>query len=1047
MEKNFQKSKKTQSLLWVFLLLFCAVSKVEAAPDLVLKNITGSGDFVLGQNIQFSFDMLAEDESMNTSNTFGLKDLGENGPFKKGSSAPANNFVVNGNYAYLLSVGSGNDLYSYDITNTVVPEILKSLDFTDTVDANAKLFLHNGYGYVSMTNELAVLDFSDSARPSFLKKIDIRGGTSVADFSGAGMAVSGNYLYVSGLASSPNNNLYVIDISDPANPSFVSGMKVNCAPLDPLSTSFGSLVASVNGDYLYVGISQGEKSLEVYSIKNPATPVFIKDYGFSEIGSAPNAYYDVSDLEIDGNYMFAGMRNDSQTGKLVIFNISNASNPFISSKTSISGGKIYDLEVVGNNYVYMALHDGSSAGSITIWEASDKSKEAVLVNNFQTYAGKSLAMFEDRAYFLGETLSGGEYSLFFEIYGSNTHARVCIDNSNCMEDDDGIVGPELDTGVLEKEVAKNVSVNWVGVTGSHTAYFCVDLDEAAGDKYSGLVRESDEGNNCTSVSFVVSETPQPDMKPDGEISISGNPVVNQNISFIADLSNSGSEATGTTNTYSYKTGSIDLGSALVNIQVWDVEFYGNYAMVLGYANGKNYLLSVDISDRAKPQLKKTVEIIQNVALIASAMEISGNYLYLGGQQSTNKADNLWVYDISDPLNPLFVKKIWTVWPIMLSLKVSGNYLYAGFHLFERDPASSFERFAIFDISNQANPVKVGSIMVYGNTIDMDVVGSYAYLAIYNSNTSYSKILIYNISDKANPVKEGEIDIGGFLAHVRVSGSHLFVSKYSDPKVGVWNVSDPKNPKKVSEINASGSVTSMELNNPYLFVGSADKHISIYDISAPESPILKNKLSGGEYALSLNGDVMIAGDYDTGVGEPDFYVHELSVFSRVCVDSVDGAQGCLNDASGRVGTDYFDGGVFAKAETKNITQADWNLTYNVPGTHLAYFCADPKSLIAGTGPYDGVDESDETNNCVSKSFEINTGEPVTGACNTTYTDNCQENLTGTEDLCLLGTTLGNFSGGGPWSWQCSGLFGGEVKNCSASKCQTIEMTKYKEVTPQ
>src|SRR2546421_4058348 len=77
---------------------------------------------------------------------------------------------------------------------------------------------------------------------------------------------------------------------------------------------------------------------------------------------------------------------------------------------------------------------------------------------------------------------------------------------------------------------------------------------------------------------------------------------------------------------------------------------------------------------------------------ASAVAVYGHYLFLGAG-----ATGLWVYDVSNPANPINIAHK-SDGGNAFGLEVSSNLLYL---------ANDYDGLRIYDISNPANPLNIG----------------------------------------------------------------------------------------------------------------------------------------------------------------------------------------------------------------------------------------------------------------------------------------------------------------------------------------------------
>ena len=180
---------------------------------------------------------------------------------------------VRGDYAYVAVHGS--DLLTiFDISNPSSPVLFSSAGDVgvacndgdgdnDCLDGAEDVVLKGDYAYVAAgdANAIAVVDVSDPANPSYV-------GTSGSDATTDDMhalVVKGDYIYA--LTDNTNDDLATFDISSPTAPSKTSVVS-NGEYENPTDLA-------VSGDYVYI-ISIGQDDLCVMDIlTDPSTPVFV----------------------------------------------------------------------------------------------------------------------------------------------------------------------------------------------------------------------------------------------------------------------------------------------------------------------------------------------------------------------------------------------------------------------------------------------------------------------------------------------------------------------------------------------------------------------------------------------------------------------------------------------------------------------------------------------------------------------------------------------------------------------------------------------------
>ncbi len=179
----------------------------------------------------------------------------------------------------------------------------------------------------------------------------------------------------------------------------------------------------------------------------------------------------------------------------------------------------------------------------------------------------------------------------------------------------------------------------------------------------------------------------------------------------------------------------------------------------------------------------------------------------GGGSSGYSA--LRVYDLADPINPVFIGA-YNVFGDIVAGHVHDGYVRNGLAYLN----CGYDGMAIVDFSDPANPVALGSLADYpfkgyNHSGWADESGKYYYMADENHA---SPIKVLDVSDPAD-IKvlgtfDAEVPNPTSIPHNQlVRGDYLYVSYYYDGLV-VFDISDPENP-----VPAYSYDTSNEPNTP------------------------------------------------------------------------------------------------------------------------------------------------------------------------------------------------------------------------------------------
>ena len=279
-----------------------------------------------------------------------------------------------------------------------------------------------------------------------------------------------------------------------------------------------------------------------------------------------------------------------------------------------------------------------------------------------------------------------------------------------------------------------------------------------------------------------------------------------------------------------------------------VALFGDYAYV---ATSNDGMRIYDISDPAHPV---NVGHSPEVAAAASfGIAVSGVQQrrslepfrsWLFGKQKTgaryaflaNYNDGLRIYDVSNPANPKRVGHVQDGGTALYAA-VSGKYVFL---------ANDYGGLQVYDVSNPAGATNVTHLPVSGYPWGVAIAGKYAYVA-----ENFNGFSIYDISDLTHPVGVGHTNnspprlsfaeahshttngkphIDGSAYGIAVAGHHAYLANFGD---GVWvyDISNPTNPISVAHTatNYQGFSKRIAVSSGYAFVANANDGLRIYRV--------------------------------------------------------------------------------------------------------------------------------------------------------------------------------------------------------------------------
>jgi hypothetical protein len=267
--------------------------------------------------------------------------------------------------------------------------------------------------------------------------------------------------------------------------------------------------------------------------------------------------------------------------------------------------------------------------------------------------------------------------------------------------------------------------------------------------------------------------------------------------------------------------------------------------------------------------------------------LSGNYAFLGtGSTATNM---LWVYEISNPTNPLPVSHVSTI-QAPTQMKILGHSIFA----FEQgSPAATFE---IFDVSNLTNPVKIAEIPVghNGNNTRFAVFDNYIYLPacaqdIYSCTTG-----IWDVSNPTNPVSVGPADFRTGLI-LDTTGKLLYSIGRRESDLSVYDLSSPTNPVLIGQSEPfyfGGQANEIQVCGNYCYLSLYTNFIAIFDVSNPTNPIpVLNPYALGH---AITGLFTVSGNYEYMVGFHFTILDLTDLRQPIMVAQTDPRDGFFND---------------------------------------------------------------------------------------------------------------------------------------------------------
>ena len=285
--------------------------------------------------------------------------------------------------------------------------------------------------------------------------------------------------------------------------------------------------------------------------------------------------------------------------------------------------------------------------------------------------------------------------------------------------------------------------------------------------------------------------------------------------------------------------------------------YGGYHQYMGVRSGYAYICDynaglqvINVTDVTHPV--NAVNIPSGFS--TASIVFDGNYAYVAVGTL-----GLYIYDVSSPAAPVFVKSILTGGRaafVSYGAVTIGGVPKGHIFVSNRDTPGC----AAINVSDPANPVVAGTLTA------VPAASGIAYCPFYASGKVYvaygaAGLRILDVSNPTSAALLSTTALGGDSRAVTVSGNYAYVAA-RDSGVYVVDATNPANPAKLNTlkiVRANGLVCS----GHYLYVAAGDSGLGIVDITAPASPVLlAYSHPGGQTGenVALAGNVLGLTDY-------------------------------------------------------------------------------------------------------------------------------------------------------------------------------------------
>ncbi len=270
-----------------------------------------------------------------------------------------------------------------------------------------------------------------------------------------------------------------------------------------------------------------------------------------------------------------------------------------------------------------------------------------------------------------------------------------------------------------------------------------------------------------------------------------------------------------------------VGAAVLPSTAFDMELNGDYL----YCYCSQSVVIVDVLFPSAPKLAGSF------AVLGDRLDVDGGRLYVEHNST------LRIYDLADPIAPSLLGT--SVASLGQEFEAQNGYVVSSYN----GPGGSVK---VFDATNPANPVLVGSLPITNGTDDVDLAWPYAY-AVNASPLAGRGLHIVNITNPALPTEVGYYASGpafeDLFDDVAVNGNRAYVAGGAFP-LTIFDVSNPALPIRLAPVGICQDAFDRTIMvSGRLGVIRSDRMVCVLDCSNPSSPI---PLASYEALPSLGG---------------------------------------------------------------------------------------------------------------------------------------------------------------------------------------------------
>ncbi|MBI4323770.1 MAG: hypothetical protein HY674_00740, partial [Chloroflexi bacterium] len=263
-----------------------------------------------------------------------------------------------------------------------------------------------------------------------------------------------------------------------------------------------------------------------------------------------------------------------------------------------------------------------------------------------------------------------------------------------------------------------------------------------------------------------------------------------------------------------------------------VTISGDYAYLTDWAGDP--LRVLDISNPASPKQIASVPNIGNLFSDFQDIALEGQIAYVAaGQQG------LEIFDISNPANLQLLAGPFETSGWASAVAISGKYAYL---IDEEAGVNGKGGLRVIDVTDPANPLPVGNLVLNGKPADLAVSGDFAYVATSDNGGLGGGLQVIDVSDPTTPKPIGRYEAGIRARAVAVAGKHAFLSIHQGDRgeLVALDISDRANPERLASYAFAAPccvnyLDDVQIAGNYAYLAKGESGLEVLDISNPANP--------------------------------------------------------------------------------------------------------------------------------------------------------------------------------------------------------------------